>query len=90
MAAVIVVGAGCVLSALVTADYSRADVYLVLLSIFTVVIGPRAVIRIPRFKSHISVSDTFIFLTLLFYGGQFAVILAAIEAATSAWRFCNR
>ncbi len=90
MAAVIVVGLACVCIAGWAADYSRLDGYLVLLAAFTVAIGPRSTIRIPRFKSHISVSDTFIFLTLLLYGGEFAVILAAVEAATSAWRFCNR
>ena len=90
MWSVIVAGTACVAAALYRADYSRADVYLLLLAIFTILIGPRAILQIPRFKSHISVSDTFIFLTLLLYGGEFAVVLAAIEAATSAWRFCNR
>ena len=81
---VIAAGAACVITALARADYSRADIYLILLSLVTVTIGPRAVIKIPRFKSHISVSDTLIFLTLLVYGGEFAVVLATIEAATSA------
>lgn len=90
MAVVIVAGFASVTIAALTADRSRADIYLLLLAAFTVLVGPRATIRIPRFKSHISVSDTFIFLTLLLYGGEFAIVLAAIEAATSAWRFCNR
>jgi diguanylate cyclase (GGDEF)-like protein/PAS domain S-box-containing protein len=90
MVTVIVAGAACVAAALWGSDRSRIDVYLLLLSAFTVIVGPRAIIRIPKFKSHISVSDTFIFLTLLLYGGEFAVMLAAVEAATSAWRFCNR
>src|SRR6476646_8906153 len=87
---VIAAGVVCLITAVLRAEYSRADVYLVLLAMVTVAIGPRAVIKIPRFKSHISVSDTLIFLTLLVYGGEFAVVLATIEAATSAWRFCNR
>jgi diguanylate cyclase (GGDEF)-like protein/PAS domain S-box-containing protein len=29
-------------------------------------------------------------LTFLLYGAQFAIVLAAVEAATSAWKFCNR
>ena len=61
-----------------------------LLGVFTIAVGSRITIQIPRFKSHISVSDIFIFLTLLLYGGEFAIILAAIEAGASAWRFCNR
>ena len=90
MVTVIAVGALCVLAALVNLDLKRADVYLVLLSVFTIAVGSRISVQIPRFKSHVSVSDTFIFLVLILYGGEFAVILAAIEAAASAWRFCNR
>lgn len=90
MAAVILAGLACVAIAILNIDSSRVDIYLALLAVFTVVVGPRATVQIPRFKSHISVSDTFIFLVLLLYGGEFAAILAAIEAAVSSWRFCNR
>ena len=87
---VIVAGLACVLAAIYTAEHERADIYLLILAAVTVAIGPRATIRIPRFKSHISVSDTFIFLTLMLYGGGYAVLLATVEAATSAWRFCSQ
>ena len=90
MVTVIVAGAVCVLIALLNIDFSHADLYLLLLGVFTVAVGSRVTIQIPRFKSHISVSDTFLFLVLLLYGGEFAVMLAAVEAAASAWRFCNR
>lgn len=90
MVTVIVVGLACVTWALANASTARLDIYLLLLSVFTIAVGSRVTIQIPRFKSHISVSDTFIFLILILYGGEFAVILAAIEAAASAWRFCNR
>ena len=90
MITVIVAGLVSVIVALANFDLARADIYLVILSVFTVAVGSRITIQIPRFKSHISVSDTFIFLTLLSYGGEFAVVLAAIEAAASSWRFCNR
>ncbi|MGB4991051.1 MAG: EAL domain-containing protein [Pyrinomonadaceae bacterium] len=90
MVTVIVAGIASVLIALFNLDIARADPYLALLGIFTVAVGSRITVQIPRFKSHISVSDTFIFLVLLLYGGEFAVVLAAMEAAASAWRFCNR
>src|SRR5580765_1431295 len=90
MVTVIVAGAVCVLTALLTIDFSHADLYLLLLAVFTIAVGSRVTVQIPRFKSHISVSDTFLFLVLLLYGGEFAVLLAAVEAAASAWRFCNR
>lgn len=90
MITVILTGLVCVSLALANIDPARADVYLLLLSIFTIAVGSRITIQIPRFNSHISVSDTFIFLTLLSYGGEFAILLAAVEAFASAWRFCNR
>lgn len=90
MVTVIVAGIASVCIALFNMDIARADPYLLLLSIFTVAVGSRITVQIPRFKSHISVSDTFIFLVLLLYGGEFAVVLAAMEATASAWRFCNR
>ena len=90
MITVIVAGLVSVIVALANLDLARADGYLLLLSIFTIAVGSRITIQIPRFNSHISVSDTFIFLTLLAYGGEFAILLAAVEAFASAWRFCNR
>lgn len=53
-------------------------------------IGSRVTIEIPRAKGHISVSDTFIFLTLLLFGGHAAVLLAATEALTSSHRFSKK
>ncbi|MGE3466477.1 MAG: hypothetical protein AB7J13_06045, partial [Pyrinomonadaceae bacterium] len=90
MIAVILTALAGVLVALFKLDGSRADIYLLILGLFTVLIGSRITLQIPRFKSHISVSDTCIFLVLLQYGGEYAVILAAVEATASAWRFCNR
>ncbi|MEP6788639.1 MAG: diguanylate cyclase, partial [Acidobacteriota bacterium] len=90
MVTVIVAGTVCVFVALANVDFSQADLYLLLLAIFTIAVGSRVTIQIPRFKSHISVSDIFVFLALLVYGGEFAVLLAAVEAAASSWRFCNR
>lgn len=90
MVTVVVTGSLCVLVAALNIDFASFDVYSLLLGVFTIAIGSRISIQIPRFKSHISVSDIFIFLALLLYGGEFAVLLAAVEAAASAWRFCNR
>ncbi len=90
MVAVIVAGIACVGLSVIDLDTSRADIYLLFLAGFTIGIGSRITLQIPRFQSHISVSDTFIFLALLLYGGEFAVLLAALDAGASAWRFCDR
>lgn len=90
MAVVIAAGIVCLGLAAFSAEWRSANIYLLLLAVFTVAVGSRMTIQIPRFKSHVSVSDTLIFLTLLLYGGGFAIMLAAIEATVSAWKFCNR
>jgi signal transduction histidine kinase len=66
------------------------DLRFVLLTVITVCVGARITISIPRFKSEISISDTFILLTMLLYGGEAAILLAVIEAALSSARFSKR
>jgi diguanylate cyclase (GGDEF)-like protein/PAS domain S-box-containing protein len=62
------------------------DVRFLLVAIVTVLIGPRLSIPIPRVKAHISVSDTFIFLSVLLFGGDVAILLATAEAVCSSQR----
>lgn len=90
MTSVIVAGLACVAAAIAQMDLGQADIYLGLISAFTVGVGSRVTVKIPRVTSYISVSDTFIFLVLILYGGEFAVILAALEALASSWRFCHK
>ena len=90
MACIIAVGVICVAHAIWYMPYERIDLYLVLLTALTLGIGSRITIPIPRLKSHIAVSDTFVFLALLLYGGEIAIILAAAEAFISSWRFCKK
>lgn len=90
MLAVIALGFLCLAAAIVRFPVEVIDLRLLFLAAFTVGLGSRITVQIPKFKSHISVSDTFIFFALLYFGGEVAVILAAVEACCSAWRFCNK
>ena len=90
MTSVVVAGVICLGAAFALLPTERLDLHLLLLAAFTIAVGSRITIQIPRFKSHISVSDTFIFLALLLYGGEVAIILSAVEALCSSWRFCNK
>jgi diguanylate cyclase (GGDEF)-like protein/PAS domain S-box-containing protein len=65
----------------------RLDLKFVVIALATVLIGSRITIRVPRFNGRISVSDTFVFLTLLLFGGETAVLLATAEAFISSVRF---
>ncbi len=65
------------------------DTRFLVLVILTIICS-RATIQIPRFKSHFSFTDTLIFLTLLLFGGEAAILLAAAEGFSSSLRFCKR
>lgn len=68
----------------------QIDVRFLLLALVTVLIGPRLSIPIPRVKAHISVSDTFVFLSLLLFGGEAAVFLATAEALCASVRIGSK
>lgn len=90
MRTLIVLGSICILISLYNFPYYKIEIFLVVLFIFTVGISSRITIQIPKFRSFIALSDTFIFFALIYYGGEVAVILAAVEAFLSSWRFCNK
>ena len=71
-------------------NVERLDTRFAIIVGITLLISSRIVIPIPRFSSHISISDTFIFLTLLLYGGEAAVLLAGAEAFLSSRRFSKK
>lgn len=71
-------------------DLRILDLRFLLIAVLTLFLSSRIAIKIPQFSSHISVSDTFIFLTLLLYGGEAAILMAATEALLSSSRFCRK
>ncbi|MDX6529077.1 MAG: hypothetical protein QOH41_1367 [Blastocatellia bacterium] len=71
-------------------NLAQIDVRFLLLALVTVLIGPRLSIPIPRVKAHISVSDTFVFLSLLLFGGEAAIVLATTEALCSSVRISKK
>src|SRR5947209_9135425 len=68
----------------------RIDFRFLALTILTITISSRLTVRIPRISGHISVSDSFFFLTILLYGGEAAVLLAGAEAFCSSMRFSRK
>jgi diguanylate cyclase (GGDEF)-like protein/PAS domain S-box-containing protein len=90
MLVILALGFVCLVWAFLNLPIEKADFQLLILFGFTIGFGSRITIQIPKLKSRIAVSDTFIFFALLLYGGEIAVILAAVEALFSSWRFCNK
>ncbi len=90
MWAIIILGAAAMAVAAWRLPYQTLDLKFCLLALCTVLIAPYLTLRIPRFNTHIAVSDVFVFLTLLLYGPEAAILVAGAEAFASARRFCNR
>src|ERR1700741_3579971 len=86
MWAVVAAGLASVLYAAFTLPRGIIDVYFLLLTLVTAVIGSRIAIRIPQINVNITVDDTFVFIALLLYGGQAAVMIGALAGICSELR----
>jgi len=87
---VIAVGAAAFLFSAYRLPFARLDLRFGLLALTTILITSRISIQIPRLTSAITVSDTFIFLILLLYGGEAAVLVASMEALSSTSRISKK
>ncbi|MEP7075469.1 MAG: EAL domain-containing protein, partial [Acidobacteriota bacterium] len=87
MYTVVTIGAAVCLLALLNFPVREIDLPLIVLALATVFLSSRVGIEFSRHKVQITVSDTFIFLILLLYGGEAAVLVAAAEAFWSSFRF---
>jgi signal transduction histidine kinase/ActR/RegA family two-component response regulator len=81
---VIAIGAVVLIYCVYTVPVARLDVKFALLAILAVLFSSRFAISIPNYSGHITVSDTFIFLVMLLYGGEPAVFLATAEGIYSS------
>src|SRR5689334_25315674 len=83
---VVAAGATACLYSAYTLPPGLIDSYFLLLTLITAVIGSRIAIRIPQINLNITVDDTFVFIALLLYGGEAAILLAALAGVCSALR----
>ena len=90
MYGMIVLGTAALAAAILSLPTERLDLYFIALFVLTVSMASRMSVRLPGLRSHIAFSDAFIFLALVMYGGEAAVIMAAAEAFFASWRFCRR
>jgi diguanylate cyclase (GGDEF)-like protein/PAS domain S-box-containing protein len=83
-------GAAVVAHSALRFDPSVIDLQFLLLFSFAVLVGPRVGVSIPKTRAEVTASDTFVFLAMLLYGGEAAVLLAASEAFCSSFRLSPR
>jgi signal transduction histidine kinase/CheY-like chemotaxis protein len=90
MYALIAAGVSVLVYAALNLELHQLDFRFLLLALITVVLASRIAIQIPRISGQITVSDTFIFLTMLIYGGEAAILLAAAEGVCSSLRISRK
>jgi signal transduction histidine kinase/ActR/RegA family two-component response regulator len=81
---VIVAGAAVLAYCVSNVSAALLDPKLVLMALLTIFLSARIAINIPNNGGHLTISDTFIFLTMLMYGTEAAVLVAAAEGAYSS------
>ena len=87
---IVAAGTASVLYAAITLPTGIIDGYFLLLTLVTAVLGSRIAIRIPKISGNITLEDTFVFIALLLYGGQAAVMIAALAGICSALRISRK
>jgi signal transduction histidine kinase/ActR/RegA family two-component response regulator len=87
---IIALGVAAYLLSLWYLPVARLDARFLILALLTLAVGSRFSIPIPRVSAHISVSDSFIFLTLLLFGGEAAVVVAALDGLFTSLRFSRK
>jgi diguanylate cyclase (GGDEF)-like protein/PAS domain S-box-containing protein len=87
---VIVLGAFVGIYAIGHLQIAELDFGYLLLAAVTLGLGSRIIVPIPGCRGNISVSDTFVLLSLLLYGVEASVILAGADALVSSFRITKK
>ena len=90
MWAVVAAGATILLLSLYRLPLDRIDLPYLILALLVIAVSSSVVIRIPLVSGGITVSDTFIFLTMLIYGGEAAVLLAVCDGLCASLRISRK
>src|SRR6476619_6023494 len=87
---VVAAGAACVLYATYKLQVGIIDGYFLLPTLITAVLGSQIAIRIPKISANITLEDTFVFIALLLYGGEAAVMIGTLAGICSALRISRK
>ena len=80
-------GLAAIVWAIVTFPIGKVSIGLVTLSLVTVCFSSYLRIQLPRTKIHLTISDALVFLSLLVYSGQVALLLAVFETTFTSINF---
>ena len=85
----IVVGWMMILFSARQLPFSRLDFRFVVLAVL-VAISAQASVKIPRVSGRITLGDTFVFLTILLFGGEAAVLMSALEGICATLKISRK
>ena len=71
-------------------SFFKLDAGFIVFSLFTVLFSSSLQIQLPRTTLYFTVSDTLIFIALLIYGGEAAIVLAAFESLCTSLIFKHK
>lgn len=86
MWAVIALGFCFCFIALAKLDFNNLNPPFLVLAVIALAIGSRWTLRIPYFEGAVTISDSIIFLCVLLYSGEAAILLAAAETYCASLR----
>lgn len=86
---VILLGAAALSYTLYQMDYSAIEGRYLLFVIITVAFASRIVVKLPKVKGHVSISDSFIFLAIILFGGYPAVLLSTLDAIPGSYKLAK-
>src|SRR2546425_10472853 len=81
---VVAAGAGTMLLSLHRLPLQQLDWHFLLLLIIMATVASRLSVAIPYVKGEVTVGDALIFLTMLIYGGEAALLMAAVDGLRSS------
>jgi signal transduction histidine kinase/ActR/RegA family two-component response regulator len=81
---VIVLGAAALAYCVLMLPLARLDMKFALFALLTIFFSARFTFSFPNTSGHLSISDTFIFLIMLLYGGEAAALVHAAEGIYSS------
>lgn len=90
MRLVVVCGTAAILYAGFHLSFARLGLPFFMLAVTALGIGSRVNLKLPRLTSGVSLSDTFVFLTILMFDGEAAVLLGAAEAIIASQRVTRK
>lgn len=86
MWAIVVLGFSACLVTLASLDFNRLNASFLVLAVIALVVGSRWTLQTPYLEGTITISDTVVFLCMLLYGGEAAIILATAETYCTSLR----